>query len=664
MCGVFRSHIALATWTLIAALSVLLSNYGKPMFTNWHADWIYRYPRSWVIPLKDNISSTMYWLVEDATFGIFTVREFFRFFSSIMEIPLQLAINVLSTGLVEGTGGNTVQLMPPLGWIAIISIVVAIGHKGSGWNLAIFAGGCFLYLAIFKQWESAMTTLSSIVVAVPFGVVGGLSIGIASYKWKWAENAIRPILDLMQTVPVFAYLVPILFLFGFGPVSAMIATIIYAMPPMIRATTFGLKNVPSEIQEFGTMAGCDKRQLMFKVLVPNAVPTLMVGVNQVIMLSLNMVIIASMIGAGGLGYDVLIALRRLDIGGGLEAGIAIVVLAIAIDRLSHAYATRRPDRHEVANRSFIARNPRILICAAVVLISYCISLWNESVLQFPAEWQLTTANSFDDLVRYLNVNFYSVFEAVKLFLLTTIMLPVKLFLINLPWPWVFLLMIFAGYRLGGFRLAGTCLVLLTFVLITGQWEKAMITVYLCGISVIFATILGVPIGILAAEFKGVGKFVRVLTDTLQTLPSFVYLIPVVMFFQSGDFSAMIAVVLYALAPAIKYTTHGISHISPALIEAGKISGCTSWQLLRKVKLPLALPEIMLGLNQTIMLALSMLVVTALVGTRDLGQEVFTALQRADTGLGVVAGLSIAFIAIIADRFTNLASKRIGTQLGV
>ena len=225
-------------------------------------------------------------------------------------------------------------------------------------------------------------------------------------------------------------------------------------------------------------------------------------------------------------------------------------------------------------------------------------------------------------------------------------------------------MIFGGYRLGGLRLASTCLALLTFVLITGQWEKAMITVYLCGVSVIIATIIGIPIGILAAEYKRVGKFVRGLTDILQTLPSFVYLIPVVMFFQSGDFSAMIAVVLYALAPAIKYTTHGISRISPALIEAGKISGCTSWQLLRKIKLPLALPEIMLGFNQTIMLALSMLVVTALVGTRDLGQEVFTALQRADIGLGVVAGLSIAFIAIIADRFANLGSKRIGARLGI
>ena len=127
-------------------------------------------------------------------------------------------------------------------------------------------------------------------------------------------------------------------------------------------------------------------------------------------------------------------------------------------------------------------------------------------------------------------------------------------------------------------------------------------------------------------------------DTLQTLPSFVYLMPAVMLFRVGDFTAMLAVVAYALAPAIRYTAHGLRQVDPQLIEAGTAAGCTPWQLLTKIKLKLALPEIMLGLNQTIMLALSMLVITALVGTRDLGQEVYIALTKADTGRGLVAGL--------------------------
>ena len=145
----------------------------------------------------------------------------------------------------------------------------------------------------------------------------------------------------MQTVPVFAYLLPILILFGFNPVAALIATVIYAMPPMVRITLLALRGVAPEIVEFGRMAGATPRQLTWKVMLPAARAPLMVGVNQVIMLSLNMVIIASMIGAGGLGYDVLAALRRLDIGGGLEAGVAIVLLAIVLDRLSQAFAHPR-----------------------------------------------------------------------------------------------------------------------------------------------------------------------------------------------------------------------------------------------------------------------------------------------------------------------------------
>ncbi|HMB75379.1 MAG TPA: ABC transporter permease subunit, partial [Kiloniellaceae bacterium] len=184
------------------------------------------------------------------------------------------------------------------------------------------------------------------------------------------------------------------------------------------------------------------------------------------------------------------------------------------------------------------------------------------------------------------------------------------------------------------------------------------------ISVIFACLIGIPLGVLAAEKARLGRVIEVVIDTLQTLPSFVYLMPVVMLFRVGDFSAMIAVVAYALAPAVRYSMHGIRQIDPQLIEAGLVSGCTPWQLLTKIKLKLALPEIMLGINQTIMLALSMLVITALVGTRELGQEVYIALTKADTGRGIVAGLCVAFIAIISDRLITAGAKRAKAQLGL
>jgi glycine betaine/proline transport system permease protein len=199
---------------------------------------------------------------------------------------------------------------------------------------------------------------------------------------------------------------------------------------------------------------------------------------------------------------------------------------------------------------------------------------------------------------------------------------------------------------------------------TGQWEKAMITVYLCGISAAIAMLIGVPIGIVSAERTALWRWVETTIDTLQTLPSFVYLIPAVMLFRVGDFTAMIAVVAYSVAPAIRYTALGIRGVDPRLVEAGRAMGCTNGQILRRIKLRLALPEILLGLNQTIMFALSMLVITALVGTRDLGQEVYIALTKADPGRGLVAGLAVAFIAIIADRLISASAQKARARLGI
>jgi glycine betaine/proline transport system permease protein len=218
--------------------------------------------------------------------------------------------------------------------------------------------------------------------------------------------------------------------------------------------------------------------------------------------------------------------------------------------------------------------------------------------------------------------------------------------------------------LQGMRLAMLVMVLVVLIASTGLWDKAMTTVYLCGLSVAVAMLIGLPIGVLAAERDSLWRWVRLAIDTLQTLPSFVYLMPAVMLFRVGDFTAMLAVVAYAIAPAIRYTALGLQGVDPRLIEAGRAMGCTNLQILTRIKLRLALPEIMLGLNQTIMFALSMLVITALVGTRDLGQEVYIALTKADSGRGLVAGLAVAFIAIIADRLIGAAAARARAGLGL
>ena len=524
------------------------------------------------------------------------------------------------------------------------------------WRLAALVGAAFLYLAVFGQWDSAMVTLSSVLIAVPLGALGGLLLGIAAFRVRWIDLALRPILDLMQTIPVFAYLVPILFLFGFGPVAALVATIIYAMPPMVRVTIVALRGVSPEVVEAGRMMGCTSRQILWRVLLPSATPMLMVGVNQVIMLSLNMVIIASMIGAGGLGFDVLNALRRLDIGGGIEAGLAIVVMAIALDRLSQAFAARQPGEADPRRRAWL------LAVAGVVVGTYLAGLAVPWLQDYPARWTLTTSAFWSDAMTWINVNFFDTFEAIKNALLTWLLLPVKRFFTGIPWAWGIVAVGLASWRIGGWRLGAMAGLMTAFIASAGLWTEAMTTVYLCGVSVMIASAIGIPLGIWAGENAAANRVVGTLMDTLQTLPSFVYLIPVVMLFRVGDFSAMIAVVLYALAPAARYAAHGLRSVPPEVIEAGLVSGCTRWQLLWRVKMPLAAPSLLLGLNQTIMLALSMLVITALVGTRDLGQEVYIALTKANTGQGVVAGLSVAFIAIIADRILSALARRSQARL--
>jgi glycine betaine/proline transport system permease protein len=431
---------------------------------------------------------------------------------------------------------------------------------------------------------------------------------------------------------------------------------------MTRITELALRRVPSELTDLGQMVGCTRRQMMWRVMIPSSKDALMVGVNQVIMLSLNMVIIASMIGAGGLGFDVLAALRRLDFGAGLEAGFAIVALAVALDRLSQAFAHLRPE--PAAGTGLAARHPYLISGLALILGAGIAGAAVPALQTWPEALELSTGTFWSGVVEWINVNFFDTIEAVKNAVLLNLLVPFKRFLGGLPWAGVTVVLAWAGWRLGGWRLAVLVAALAFLIAATDQWEKAAITVYLCGISTLFAMLIGIPVGILSAEREGVWTPVRVIIDTLQTLPSFVYLMPAVMLFRVGDFTAMIAVVAYALVPAVRYTVLGLKGVDPRLIEAGQAMGCTRGQILWRIKLRLALPEILLGLNQTVMFALSMLVITALVGTRDLGQEVYIALTKADPGRGIVAGLAVAFIAIITDRLISASARAARARLGL
>ncbi|MBN0987804.1 ABC transporter permease [Amphritea pacifica] len=651
----FAMHTPWLVFVLLVLVLFAISSNSVSLFgTNLRS-----IPEFMILPLSDWAGNALNWFAREASIGSLTVQTITRNFAELVNWPITALNMLLADGIVTGAGFNKHQLMPPLSWLGLSSALVLYSYFLGGRRLAWLSAIGTAYLVFFGLWQHAMTTLASVIMCVIVAAGLGLFIGIASYRAEKVEIASRVVMNVMQTVPIFSYLVPTLLLFGYGPSAALLATVLYALPPMVHATVLALKSVPTEIREYGEIAGSTKRQLLWKVELPAALPMLTVGLNQVVMMSLNMVIIASMIGAGGLGYDVLRALRRLDIGGGLEAGMGIVVLAVILDRITQAAARRQSAglNHEV-------RSPRPWLYLLIIFGATGASFLLPALQFWPEKMMLSTAPFWNESISFINQHFFDQMEALRNFSLLHIMNPFRDFLVELPFVLVLLTLGGIAYVLSGIRLAAIVMGMTAFIAVSGFWEAAMISVYLTACSVVIAVLIGFPFGVYIASSPRLLKPASLLLDTLQTLPTFIYLLPAVMLFRNGDFSALIAIACYAIAPAIRYTIHGLRSVPESRIEAAIMAGCTPTQVFRHVKIPSAYPTLLLGLNQTIMMALSMLVIAALVGTRDLGQEVYIALTRAETGNGIIAGLGIAAIALISDSLLKAWAAKKQHQLGV
>ncbi|TVR83211.1 MAG: proline/glycine betaine ABC transporter permease [Rhodospirillales bacterium] len=227
--------------------------------------------------------------------------------------------------------------MPP--WLLGATLVVLALWRVS-WRFALFTAASLILVMGMNLWAATASTLALVLSASLIALAIGIPIGIAMAKNNTVETIVRPVLDFMQTMPPFVYLIPAVMLFGLGKVPGTIATVVFAMPPVVRLTNLGIRQVSEENVEAGLSFGCTDRQLLFKVQLPLAMPSIMAGVNQTIMLALSMVVIASMIGAGGLGNTVLTGIQRLNVGLGFEGGLGVVILAIILDRLTQSFGQR------------------------------------------------------------------------------------------------------------------------------------------------------------------------------------------------------------------------------------------------------------------------------------------------------------------------------------
>lgn len=225
-------------------------------------------------------------------------------------------------------------------WLVVAVVAAAAWFATRSWKKTSVLTVLFILIGVFGLWKLAMDTLALVITAVIFSIVLGLPLGILMAEFDGFSAFLTPILDAMQTMPSFVYLIPAMMLFGLGKVPAVLATLIYALPPVIRLTNLGIRQVPKSVEEAAKAYGATRFQMLREVRLPLAFPTILAGINQTTMMALAMVVVASMIGARGLGQEVLLAINRVDVGRGFEAGISIVILAIVIDRVSQGIAKR------------------------------------------------------------------------------------------------------------------------------------------------------------------------------------------------------------------------------------------------------------------------------------------------------------------------------------
>lgn len=607
------------------------------------------------------------------------LKEVTRAFSSTLLFCIDILREFLLGGvktIVAFTGWDYARAHPDLAWPALPWTIVAagatlLGYALKGRWLAALAAFATVYIAVFGQWEPAMETLSLVLIAAPIAFVIGLLLGVLAFKSRGVEAVLTPLLNVAQTMPHFSYLVPVMVMFGVGDHAGAIATIIFATPPMVRLTMLGLKKVPLEVVEAAMMSGCTNRQLMFKVMIPAARRDILIGVNQVIMQCLALAVIASFIGAKGLGFNLLLALNQLRIGQALELGVCIVLIAVLLDRLSLAWANKKTDYF--ANQSFAVRHKYSLIFAGIFLggiaLAYIGSLiFADGINYFyliPHNQGITTEDFWQSGVDWMVDNWYQGLQGFNRGLITQVLVPMKTAFLGMPVFATFVLTMGLGFIVGGVRSMLTVGLFLLFIALTDWWDRALITAYMATFAVIVSAIIGFSVGVLSAQSEPASKAVLLLCDTFQTFPSFIYLIPVIMLFGVTDTSVLIAVIVYATIPATRYTIQGLRSVSPALQDLGMMSGANWFQRFAAIELPLALPHIMLGINQTVVFALFMVIIGAMIGTDDLGQYILKALSdKNGIGNGLMLGLCVAFMGLAVDHLIQTWARKQRELLGL
>lgn len=610
-------------------------------------------------------------------------------------------------------------------WLLVASIIFLPCLIAGGLRLGLYSLFVIYFWGAVGMWDELLQTVALMGLSVLLCVFFGVILGVLCSQSDRFDGFMKPILDTMQVMPAFVYLFPALFFFGIGGAPAILATMIYAMPPVIRLTNSGIRQVSKDTIESATSFGSSKLQLLFKIKIPLSLPSIMMGINQVIMMALALVVLACFIGAEGIGGQVWLAIRNLDVGWAMEGGLCILFMAIMFDRFSMSLTKQKdilpsdvqpfyllPQSWEKFQVARLIEKPILylhfainLICKSVTnliatFVKYIFSIFNKenaedlreflsrryyvipsfivfiiislvdsyliSIGTFPEEWKLSIRQPIADGVKSLTINpgFIAFTKGLRAFVYLNLLRPLDTFLTHIPWWYTMSVFVAIGYFTVNLRFAIITALLLLFIGACGIWPQSMITLSSVLVSVVLCFAIGVPLGIIASYNQRFKEVLNVVLDAMQTLPYFCYLIPVLMFFGGGIVSAVLATVIYSIPPIIRLTALGLTQVSGTYSEVSRSFGGTLLQTLQKIKFPLAVPSLVIGFNQTVVMAFAMQIVTPLIGGKGLGLEVFNGLARSDTGRGLAAGIGIVLLAIIIDRITLAWTKKQRQALGL
>ncbi|WP_128379104.1 ABC transporter permease [Streptomyces cavernae] len=539
------------------------------------------------------------------------------------------------------------------GWAGVTAVSAAVAWRVAGVRLALGTAVAFLACGLLGMWIPTMQTLALMVIAVAASVVVGAVLGLAAGLSDRTHRALRPVLDTMQVLPAFAYLLPVVLVFGIGVPAAVLATVVYAAPPMARLTALGLRDADRGVMEAVASLGATGPQRLLTARIPLARKELLLGVNQTIMMALSMAVIASVIGAGGLGDRVYQALASVDVGAALAAGIPIVLLAVVLDRVTGA-AAALDDSRGGATRWALA----LLAAVAVALAGRFTGR-----LEWPEPWAVNIAEPVNRAVDWMTAHLYSGVPYIggtadwAGHFTTWVLDPLRDGLQWLPWWSVLLIVAALAWLIGTWRTALTAVLAMAAIGVLGLWNPSLDTLSQVLAAVAVTLVLGFATGVAAARSARVERLLRPVLDVFQTMPQFVYLIPVVALFGVGRAPAVAAAVVYALPAVVRITTQGLRSVDPAALESARSLGAGSGQQLRQVQLPLARPALLLAVNQGVVLVLAVVIIGGLVGGGALGYDVVFGLAQGDLATGLVAGAAIVCLGLMLDRVTQPTQRR-------